>query len=207
MQRRLTAEQLEKNIANVNFLVSLIDDERRIHVERMLDGPVGEQYFLAPASSRADYHSCYPGGLMVHSLNVVRNLNKLIKALAPEKFQNRNSSIALAGLFHDLGKVGDGKEPYYLPEESDWHRDKLGQFYRTNKACVQMPTSERGLLILQEHGVRLEPDEYLAIRLNDGMYTEENRPYAMKEPTLALLLHWADRFSVDEEKTVDLPQK
>jgi hypothetical protein len=43
-------------------------------------------------------------------------------------------------------------------------------------------------------------DEWVAIRINDGMIVEENRCYAMGEPTLALVVHMADRLACQEEK-------
>lgn len=171
---------------------------RREHVKSMLAGSVGLSYFTAPASSRAEYHGCFSGGLCQHSLNVVMNLRSLANALAPGKFDN--ATLIFVGLFHDLGKVGDGERELYLPQNSDWHR-KQGILYTINKDLQFMPTSERGLYILQKHGIQVTADEYLAIRLNDGQYVDENKPYRMKEPSLALLLHFADRWATETEKT------
>jgi hypothetical protein len=192
-----TAEEIAAEIDIFNGLVEIMPEPRRGLVKGMMDGPVGQAYFVAPASSRVEYHSCYPGGLLVHSLNVTKNLKRLVKALCPGKYDD--ATLAFVGLFHDLGKAGDGVEEFYVPNPSDWHRQK-GMLYETNKRCVYMPTSERGLYILQKHGIQVSPDEYLAIRLNDGMYTDENKGYRMKEPGLALLVHWADRWSAELEK-------
>ena len=54
--------------------------------------------------------------------------------------------------------------------------------------------------MLQKHGIELTSDEHLAIRLNDGQYDETNKSYRMKEPELALLLHWADMWATKMEK-------
>jgi len=181
-----------------NSLVEIMPEPRRSLVKAMMDGQVGQSYFVAPASSREEFHSCFPGGLLVHSLNVVKNLRRLVKALCPGKYND--ATVAFVGLFHDLGKVGDGKEEYYVPNQSDWHKQK-GMLYEINKNCVWMPTSERGLYILQKNGIEVTSDEYLAIRLNDGQYDETNKGYRMKEPGLALLVHWADMWSCQLEKT------
>ena len=107
--------------------------------------------------------------------------------------------MAFLGLFHDLGKAGDGEHEFYVWNHSDWHRSK-GMLYETNRKCAYMGTGERSLYVLQKYGVVLSAEEYLAIRLNDGMYIDENKAYRMKEPDLALLLHWADRWSSQLEK-------
>lgn len=199
METRLTDERV---LANHELVLKLITkniaEPRRSRVLEMLDGPVGTEYFSAPGSSRTSFHDCFVGGLCYHSLNVLKNLRKLAEAVAPGEFSD--ATLIFVALFHDLGKVGDGVEPYYVPNPSDWHREKLGKMYEINQKCVQMPTSERGLYILQSHGVVLSSDEYLSIRLNDGMYTPENKAHAMREPKLALLTHWADRLAAGAEK-------
>lgn len=192
-----TDEEKMKNVEMLWKLLGKISGDRGEKVKAMMEGRVGEIYATCPASSRAEYHSAYPGGLLAHSLNVVQNLNKIAGALCPDKFSKE--TIIFVGLFHDLGKVGDGVQEYYVPHHSDWHR-KQGMLYEINKECISMPTSERGLYILQKFGIEVSSDEYLAIRLNDGQYDQTNKSYAMKEPELALLVHWADMWSCQQEK-------
>lgn len=197
MAKRLTDEELTKNVDLVGKLIEKLPEPRRSLVKKMMDGPVGQSYYTSPASSREEYHSCYPGGLMQHSLNLIQNLKKLADALCPGRYDH--ATLIFVGLFHDLGKVGDGVEEFYVPQTSDWHRSK-GMLYEINKDCVYMPTSERGLYILQKYGIEVSSDEYLAIRLNDGQYDDVNKAYRMKEPDLALLVHWADLWSTKQEK-------
>jgi hypothetical protein len=197
MHKQLTEAEIAKNLSIFEKLVSIFPDGRREQIEELFKTSLGEHYLTAPASSRTEFHSCFPGGLLSHSLNVVKNLRKLVGATCPGEFSD--ATIAFVGLFHDLGKAGDGKEPYYIPNPSDWHRER-GMLYEINKDCRSMPNSERGLFILQEHGIKLSFDEYLSIRLNDGQYAKENFPYKMQEPKLALLVHWADMLSCQDEK-------
>lgn len=198
---RLSEDAQAKNIELVHKLIETFPDERRVLVRTMLEGPVGEEFFTCPASHKEEYHNAFPGGLCDHSLRVTRNLRALVKAFDVKLYTNEVEIARLnfVGLFHDLGKVGDGVEPYYLANADDWQR-KRGIMYNFNPKCVYMPTSERGLFILQKYGIALYPDEYLAIRLNDGMYDETNRRYGMKEPDLALLVHMADRWACSQEK-------
>lgn len=198
MSRTLDPEHALKNRATVFKLIDKLSEPRRKLVIDMLEGDIGSVYFTAPASSRKEFHGCFPGGLCQHSLNVVSNLKLLSETLCPKQYDN--ATLIFVGLFHDLGKVGDGVEEYYLPNQSDWHRNK-GMLYEINKSCVYMPTSERGLYILQKHGIELSSDEYLSIRLNDGQYDDTNKSYRMKEPPLSILVHFADRWSTEQEKS------
>jgi len=198
---QLSDEQVTGNKDVIEKLIQTFPEERRKKVEEMFAGPIGMEYFTCPASTREDFHNCGPGGLADHSLRVTRNLRSLVKALVVGAYDV--PTLNFVGLFHDFGKIGDGIEPGYRLLEGDqnrWKRQR-GELYEINKKSVYMPSSERGLFILQKHGIVLSSDEYLAIRLNDGPYDPTNKNYAMREPDLALLTHMADRWACTQEKT------
>ena len=158
---------------------------------------MNERLLMAPASTKLSYHCAHPGGLVEHSLNVLRNLKKLIKVYEVDV---PVESMIIASLFHDWGKVGDLEEAYYIEQDSDWHREKLGQMYKVNEDMQSMPNAERGLWLLQHFGVQLTLDEWIAIRTNDGPGVPENKAYFGREPTLALLLQHADQMATKQEK-------
>jgi hypothetical protein len=190
------AKKVESNWNKFRALCSKLGDRSESILE-MLD------YFedvasIAPASSRSEFHGSYPGGFVDHSLRVLSNLNKLIKAY---EFQDKFSkeTMIVAALFHDWGKVGDLEGPRYVDQDSDWHL-RRGINYNINNDLQYMSTSQRSLWLMQHFGIKLTRDEYLAILLNDGMYASENKSYGMNEPLLAVLVHQADRMACHFEK-------
>lgn len=200
-----TAETHEVDIAEVfghaMAVVEGFPDEVRTPVQKMLDGPVGEQFFLAPASSRRDFHSCYAGGLAEHSIGVIGVARELATALLGEQktWPFPAWKLDFCALFHDLGKCGDGIHPFYVPTTVGWKMDR-GQLYEIDPECLQMPTAERGLFILQGNGVPMDSDMYLGIRVSDGQYVPENEPFRLKEPRIALIVHFADYWRTLQEK-------
>ena len=92
---------------------------------------IGERLAVCPASTRDSHHSAFPGGLVDHSLRVLANALKITKAFG---WELPKDSLIIGCLFHDLGKVGDVENDYYVPQDSDWHRNKLGEFYKINEA-------------------------------------------------------------------------
>lgn len=187
----LSDERIEKNWNTFLALTKKCGD-RVPALQAMLE-VIGDRLVLTPGSGKQQYHDSYPGGLVDHSLKV------LLKARALNDAYQTNlssESLIISCLFHDLGKVGDLTEDYYLRQTDEWRREKLGELYTYNEKVQRMPNSERGLWIMQHFGVKLSMDEWLAIRLNDGMYVRENEPYKMHEPTLALIVHQADRMAV-----------
>ena len=158
---------------------------------------LGERLALCPASSRKDFHHAIPGGLVDHSLRVLTNAMKLCKTFG---WEVSKESLIIGCLFHDLGKVGDHEKDYYVPQDSDWHREKLGEMYKYNKDMQYMTVPHRGVWLCQHFGLKLSQEEWLSIILNDGQYDEVNAPYKMKEPRLADIVHMSDIISTKQEK-------
>lgn len=154
-----------------------------------------ERAFIAPASSRFEFHNAFPGGFVDHSLRVMKHAVKLTEAW---KVQVEPSTLIMSTLFHDWGKVGSKDDEYYIHEASDWHR-KRGKVYNRNPK-IKLSNAQLGLFVLQQFKVPLNDEEYCAILLNDGQYSEANREYGMNEPKLALIVHMADRWSSQCEK-------
>lgn len=198
MATQPTAEEIQAEVQIFWKVVESLPQERQQTIGRMMK-EIGESYVTAPASSRTEYHGCYPGGLLVHSLDVTKVLRKLAKLLAPGKFSD--DSLAMVGLFHDLGKATDGGDnEVYLPNPSQWHREKLGALYEVNKDIVHMTVADRSIFVLQKFGVELSNEEFLAIRLADAQNVRENEAYRYKEPDLALLLQFANGWSERQQK-------
>lgn len=187
--------QLEKYHAAITTVLEFLPEPRHSAVRRMLDGPVGEQFMTAPASTRRAFHNAYPCGLVAHSLSVVTNAVKIAQALAPGRWQTQQ--LMFCGLFHDLGKAGSPGKPYYVPAQEEWKRRREEHYDVSGDEF--MPPSEKAVWLLQTHGVVLSHEEYAAIRLSDGM-TASNREWEFREPDLALVIHWADHWSMRTEK-------
>ena len=158
---------------------------------------LGERLALCPASSRKEYHAAFPGGLVDHSLRVLSNALKICKAF---NYDIPKDSLIIGALLHDLGKVGDHEQDYYLPQTDSWRQDKMGEMYTHNRKMQYMTVPDRGVWLCAHFGLKLTQAEFLAIKLNDGQYADENSPYKMKEPTLAVVVHMADLLACREEK-------
>jgi hypothetical protein len=194
----ISEEQIVTNWEKFSGLLLQTGDHRVKEIEAMLDH-FGDRIMTAPASSRLEYHSCFVGGLVDHSLRVLKNCSRLIK-VAPDTFGGiPEESVVFAGLLHDLGKVGDLTNERYLPQTNDYYRGK-GNLYEMNHEMPYSTVAHASVFILQHFGIRTTWDEWTAILLNDGPVLVENKPYCMKEPALALLVHQSDRLAAEQEK-------
>lgn len=188
--------ELQKAIDNIETFKRLItekitDQPRKTGLLGLVD-KIEETLILAPASTRTDYHGAFPGGLVDHSLKVLKTMSALNRAYEA----NLNTeSLVITGLFHDIGKCGTVERPYYLPKSSDWH-NKQGIMYEINPDLVNMPVSLRSLYLLQAFGVKLTADEHYAIStIRDRSRTTEENPMVQNEPILAVVLQQAVRMA------------
>jgi len=189
----MNIEDIESNWAMFEKLCKRISDQ---NINLMIDA-LGERLSVSPASTRTDQYNAHPGGLVKHSLDVTSNLRSMNDA------HNLNlpiRSIILVGLLHDIGKVGDLNSDHFIPQDSDWHREKLGQMFKYNENLNKMSVSHRSLFLLQSFHVKLTQDEWIAIQLASGPHFEENRFYVGHEPTLALALQQAKSLTVHQFK-------
>ena len=152
---------------------------------------------MCPASTKLDQFDASPGGLVRHALQVTAIMRTINDALG---YNIPLASILKVGLLHDLGKVGDIDNRYFVEQDSTWHQEKLGQMYKFNENLNKMSVSHRTLWLLQSFGITLTNDEWLAIQLAQGSHFEENRFYVGHEPTLGLLLQQAKATVIHQQK-------
>lgn len=193
------SDRLEEYLAMVNSIIESFPEPRRTQVRKMMDSPIGTQFMTAPASTRRAFHNAFPCGLVDHSLRVSRNAVKIAEALWPGRWPT--AQILFCALFHDLGKAGGPGKPYYIQTKDEW-KSKKGEHFEVSKDEF-IPNAERSIYTLLDNGIKLEYDEFQAIRLNDGAGSEANAEYSFKEQPLSLVIHWADHAAMKMEKEVD----
>lgn len=195
MKDELTPEQIESNWNKFLGYLGKLGD--RSEAALALADALGERLCLCPASTRKDFHNCFPGGLVDHSIRVLNNAAKLCKTFG---WSVPSDSLIIGCLFHDLGKVGDHEDDYYVPQDETWRVEKYGALYKVNQEMQYMTVPDRGVFLCAHYGLQLTQDEFLAIRLNDGMYDDANKDYGLKEPRLATIVHMADLIATKQEK-------
>ena len=157
-------------------------------INRMI-GDLAERILMCPAEPRNDSPGCEPGGLIQQAITVAKGLKRLNDGF---NMGTTTESILLVGLFHEIGKIGNLDEPYFVPEEEGWRRDKLGAFYKPNELLSRMTIPERSLFLLNHYGVKLTEEEFMAIRgPSRPPDWVESRLAPTAEPTLTILLRSA----------------
>ena len=107
--------------------------------------------------------------------------------------------LVFSAIFHDLGKIGTKDMASYIPQTDKWRQDKLHEMYTPNGELDFMLVPDRSLFTLQEYGIKVTKNEYLAIKLHDGVFSDANKPYffsnnpnSRMKTSIVNILHAAD---------------
>jgi hypothetical protein len=122
---------------------------------------LGEDFIKAPASSMADYHNAFEGGLIDHLLKVASYAVKINNTL-PEDEKVGQTSLIKVCLLHGIGKA-----KLYKPCTSEWHRKNQGKMYEFNEDLVSMRIGERSVYYILSHGIKITEEEFSAILFFD----------------------------------------
>jgi len=168
-----------------------------------------ERIILMPASHKKEYHNAFPGGYVEHVNRVVEASLKIYDVWCEFEMDRSTFTVeelVFSAINHDLGKMGDSEHESYIPQTDKWRRDKLGEEYMHNKAIAFAAVPDRGLFLLQEHGVKYTFNEMVGIQTHDGLYDPANEKYLKSfmpetkpRTSLPFILHQADMMAARVE--------
>ena len=200
----ISIEQMAENLAKFYSMIDkYISGDRKDKLLDMYKG-IEETLVTSPASTKISHHNAFAGGYLDHVLRVTEAA--LVFEKVWDKFgQSKNyttEELAFSALNHDLGKLGTNEQPVYIPNQSQWHRENQGLMFNYNPAITHMRIAERSLFVLQSYSIPVSENEFLAIRLHDGLYEEANKQYYITynkdtelRSNIAYILHQADLMS------------
>jgi hypothetical protein len=198
----LTPEQIQNNwgifLENIENYITGERKEKLINFYKKYE----DRIILMPAAHKKEYHNAFPGGYVEHVNRVVRCAIKQSKLWEEEGADMSTFSmeeLVFSAINHDLGKMGSETEDSYIPQDDKWRRDKLGEDYKFNTNVPFASVPDRGLFLLQSHGISYTFNEMISIQTHDGLYDEGNKKYLMSympeqkpRTSLPFILHQAD---------------
>ena len=145
--KELTPEQIQENWQKLRDLITnTFEGERLEKLDKMYDY-FEDRMMLAPATGKEHYHNAHIGGYVEHVLNVI-NCSVQIKELWVKNGATINftdEELIFAAMHHDLGKVGDIDNDYYIPQDNEWFRKNRGEIFAHNPQLQYMSVTDRAL--------------------------------------------------------------
>jgi hypothetical protein len=184
----------------LDFIKSEIKGERGAKLLQFYE-KYDERFILLPASHKPQYHNCFPGGYVEHVNRVINASLDIFEIWTKYGVKPvfTREEVVFSALNHDLGKFGTLEHEAVLPNPSEWHVKNRGEIYTFNTQMDYMTVPDRGLWLLSQISVEVSKNEYLAIKLHDGLYDDANKPYLMSwspetklRTSLPFIIHQAD---------------
>lgn len=197
----LTAEQIKSNYdVLLNGIEKYVTGERK---QQFLDfyNKLDERIALLPASHKKAYHNCFPGGYVDHVIRVITAAFKVHKVWQEmgTKDTYTEEELFVAALNHDLGKIGSLEHVSVVPSTDEWRKKNLGEMYQYNKKLAYMSVPDRSIKLLVDHDIKLTENEWMTIKLHDGLYDQANEPYLKNympeqkpRTSMVFIIHQAD---------------
>lgn len=205
----LTPDKIKQNWETLQQLITDTFDEDRVRSLNTMYVYFEDRMTLAPASGINYYHNCFPGGYIDHVLRVIdcaKDLYELWSAKGANVEGYTYEELIFSAMHHDLGKVGDMDNDYYVPNKSEWHRKNQGKIYEHNPKLHFMNVSDRSIWLLNQFNIKMSVNELLGIKLADGMYEESNIRYFKAytkdnqlKINLPIIIHHADMMAMRVE--------
>ena len=212
MIRNYNETQLEDNYNRFIAAIKKVFTGDRLEKLLHMYSPdeLGNELAMAPASGKLNFHSAYPGGYIDHVMNVATNAYKIKKMFEASggHINFTDEELLFAAFHHDLGKLGDGKEPYYLPQTSEWHQKNKKEYFTHNPKLQYFDVTDRAFWLLNQYGIKYTQKEQLGIHMADGLYNDATKKYFISynedfqvKTDLPYILHWADHMSTRIENS------
>jgi len=217
MTNRFTAKELKDNYEQLlNYIKDdkVTDDKNQKEKLLKLYNDLGERMSVAPASGTKTFHGCYYGGYVQHVLNVLQYTELVYKTWKHVGSTCQGytlKELLFAALNHDLGKVGDLENDYYVVNPSKWHQDNQGKMFEWNKEINYMRVPDGSLWLLQQYNIKVDANQYIAITAHDGVFDPANNGYftsfnvnKLPKTNMLYVLHQADlmAYRIELEKDI-----
>jgi hypothetical protein len=199
-----TAEELQQNYQKfLGYIDQYIGGDRKAKLLKFYQDHA-ERIMLMPAASVDHHHNTFPGGYVDHVMRVMDCPLKVkeLWAATGATINYTDEELIFAAMNHDLGKIGTEEAEQYQPNDSEWHRKNQGKIYKHNPENPFMTVPDRSIFLLQARGIKISFNEYLGIKLHDGLYEDANKPYYISHAkesklrtNLPIVLHHADHMA------------
>ena len=154
----------------IEFFETTLRNTGRDGIEKVIQFCKSTDFYTAPSS--ASYHSNYKGGLLDHSILVyvlAMKYRNILVEMHPE-LENKLSieELTISTLLHDICKT------CFYKKVLKWRKDSNNQWeqYEAYEIDDQFPIGhgEKSVIMLQNFGLVLQPNEMLAIRYHMGAW-------------------------------------
>ncbi len=175
-----------------NLLKRLSDDR----INKLLDD-LGQRIAECSINQRKDEPYCGYGGLLAYSLELAKNARAIASAL---NYDTYPASIIKVSLLSGLGYIGTLHANRFIECKSNWHIEKLGQYFDWNPECVRYSINHMTLFYINHYKIQLSWEEWITMTLLHANSDNDLKFYDFHKPRLATLMLISKEATIKKEK-------
>lgn len=156
----------------------------------------GQRLLESSYSLKKSEPFCGIGGNIEYSLKLTKTAMSISKLM---NYDLNNLDIMKCALLSILGRIGDDHNNRLNESKSEWHIEKLGQYYEWNESCPKYNINHMTLYFLQRYNIYLTWDCMQAILLLNNENSEDNKFYHMHKSRMTTVLQAAHNLVVKNE--------
>ena len=192
---KLIDRDIESLWSKYENLLKMLSDEG---VNNLLEEQ-GQRIIECTYNQKISEPYCGVGGLVAYSLDLAKNAKALSQTL---KYNVTTHSIIKCSLLSEIGRIGLQNIDRLLVSDSEWHKEKLGQYFEWNNHCPKYNVYHMSLWYIQKYNINLSWDEWQTIMLMTGLGTEDSKFYGNHKSNLSLLLSVSKEIVLKKEKDI-----
>ncbi len=145
---------------------------------------IGDKIKIAPYSAQLEFGGAEPGGLIDVTLNTLCRIGAEINQYAFGNNGNTDKPINHPllcvnqnMLMKVLLLINISKVVSFIPNDSTWHKEKLGKMYNFIDFNTRLKLGQRSIYLCQKYGITLEEEEFEAFLALDNISIEDGENY------------------------------
>jgi len=156
----------------------------------------GQRLLESSYSLKESEPFCGIGGNIEYALKLTKTAMSISKLM---NYDLNNLDIMKCALLSVLGRIGTDHCNRLNESKSEWHIEKLGQYYEWNENCPKYNTNHMTLYFLQRYNVYLTWDQMQSILLYNTENSEDNKFYNIHKSRMTIVLQTAHDLTIKDE--------
>lgn len=190
----------ERNIEELwglysNLLLSTSESNKE-EIQELLDQQ-GQRIIECTYSQKISEPFCGIGGLVEYAVKLAKTSKKLAETF---QYNVSPSSVIKCALLSEVGRIGNFNYDRLTISTSDWHKEKLGQYYNWNDDCDKYAINHMTLFYMSRYNIGFTWEEYQSLILLNSVDYDMSNFYGHYKSNIASILLMAKEIVLKKEK-------
>ena len=190
----------ERNIEDLwnlysNLLLST-NKSNSENIQKLLDNQ-GQRIIECTYTQKISEPFCGIGGLVEYSIKLARTAKKIAETF---QYNVSHAAVIKCALLSEIGRIGNLSQDRLKISDSEWHKEKLGQYYNWNDKCEKYSINHMTLFYMSHYDIRFTWEEYQSLILLNAENSDVSNFYGSFKSDIATILLISKEIILKKEK-------